>query len=156
MPNPVKLTYHGVTASVRSWSDLLGLDYHTLLARIRRNWSAERAIEAPVLHKGRGRRTHGWTGRKEYRAWKGMIYRCTNPGGNRWHRYGGRGIAACERWRESFESFLQDLGPCPSDGHSLGRLDHDQGYSPENCRWQTPEEQAECWRKSRRRATWAN
>jgi len=145
MPHPIKLTYHGITASVRAWSDLLGLDYYTLLARIRRGWSSEKAIETPVRHNGGGRRTHGATGTKEYVAWKGMIFRCSNPRGNRWRHYGGKGVQVCRRWRESFEAFYQDMGPAPSPRHSLGRLDHENGgYSAANCQWQTPEEQVEC------------
>jgi hypothetical protein len=151
MPEPIKLSYHGVTASVRSWAELLGMNYHALLARLRRGWSAEEAIETPVVQNGGGRRTHGMTGTKEYRAWLGMRFRCSNPRGNRWHRYGGRGIGVCERWRESFEAFYEDMGPAPSPQHSLGRCLHSLGYKPRNCQWQTPQQQSEYWRESRRR-----
>lgn len=146
MPKPLELTYHGITRSVGEWSDFLWIDYHTLHARIRRNWPPEKVIEEPVQHNGGGRRTHGATGTKEYVAWKGMIYRCENPTNNRWHRYGGRGITVCRKWRESFEAFLADVGPAPSPQHSLGRWDHDGNYEPGgNVAWQSPEQQAACW-----------
>jgi hypothetical protein len=154
MPDPITITYHGVTASVRAWSDLLGLNYYTLLTRIRRGWPSEKAIETPVRHKGGGRRTHGMTYSKEYGAWLGMRYRCSSRRGNRWRNYGGKGIKVCKRWG-SFEAFYDDMGPAPSDHHSLGRLDHDGPYAPGNVAWQTPAEQVRCWRESRRRGNTA-
>src|ERR1700684_1930415 len=48
-----------------------------------------------------------------YRSWRAMLQRCLNPNGNRWHRYGGRGIQVCRRWRYSFENFLADVGERP-------------------------------------------
>jgi len=80
-----------------------------------------------------------------------MVFRCTNRNGNRYHRYGGRGISVHQPWRDSFEGFLRDVGRCPSEHHSLGRLDHDRDYEPGNVAWQTLDEQVECWKASRRR-----
>ena len=157
MAAPITISYHGLSGTIRQFSDITGIDYHTLVARIRRGWSAERAIETPLRHKGRGPRTHGATGSKEYVAWKSMIFRCENPKNNRWHRYGGRSISVCKRWRESFQAFFADVGPAPSEQHSLGRWDHDGDYEPGGndpepaVSWQTPQQQAVCWRKSQRR-----
>lgn len=90
-------------------------------------------------------RTHGFAPknsqrRTEYRIWSLMRDRCRNPKNNRWDRYGGRGIAVCERWAD-FTTFFADMGERPSLKHSIDRIDNDGNYEPGNCRWATASQQ---------------
>lgn len=78
---------------------------------------------------------------QEYVAWQAMRSRVgAKPGSRDYEHYAAKGITVCERWLD-FNSFLADMGPKPSPSHSLGRINNDAGYSPENCRWETPTEQ---------------
>lgn len=85
----------------------------------------------------------------EYRTWRNMINRCTNPKTTRYENYGGRGITVCSHWHV-FGSFLEDMGKKPSDKYSLERRDNEKGYEPDNCYWATPAQQARNRRSSHR------
>jgi len=77
-----------------------------------------------------------------YTSWRQMIQRCTNKNHHEYHRYGGRKIVICERWRKSFLNFVQDMGRRP-DGKTIDRYpNRDGNYEHGNCRWATPAQQA--------------
>jgi hypothetical protein len=93
--------------------------------------------------------THGKTKTAEYVAWYGIKDRCYRVSSAAYVNYGARGITVCDRWRDSFENFIADMGEKPSKLHSLDRIDNSRGYSPDNCRWATRSEQNRNTRQNR-------
>ena len=89
-----------------------------------------------------GRTTHGKRRSRVYGIWCDMIKRCYNKNCISYRYYGERGVTVCDRWRESFQNFFSDMGD-PPDGLSIDRINPRLGYSPENCRWATYQQQAE-------------
>lgn len=84
---------------------------------------------------------HGLTKIPEYKVWKSMKYRCSNPNLNNYKDYGGRGIKVCDRWL-SFTNFIEDMGRRPSNKHSIERVNNDGNYEPSNCEWATTDKQS--------------
>lgn len=80
-------------------------------------------------------RTHGLTQTKEYHTWEGMKARCYRKTDDSYFLYGGRGIRIDKKWKNSFESFLFDMGKAPSADYSIERIDNNLGYRKSNCKW---------------------
>lgn len=74
--------------------------------------------------------------RRLYSIYSSMIARCHNPKSISYKYYGGKGIAVCDEWKNSFENFAKwsDLNGY-NDTLSIDRKDNSKGYCPSNCRW---------------------
>ena len=83
---------------------------------------------------------HGMRYSKIYRVWAGIISRTNYKGDTNYHRYGGRGIKVCDRWRK-FESFFRDMGETYKEGLQIERVDNNGNYEPKNCCWVTRSQQ---------------
>jgi hypothetical protein len=89
--------------------------------------------------------THGMTGTKIHRIWRGILTRCTNPNSVHYSDYGGRGITVCDEWRQDFQAFYAYVSGLPdyaAKGYQIDRIDNDGIYEPGNVRWASMKQQA--------------
>jgi hypothetical protein len=105
---------------------------------------------AKIRH-GHARGTHGES--SAYGVWRRMIERCENSNDKMYKNYGGAGIKVCQRWRHSFQAFLDDMGE--PKGKSIGRYCDLANYDPEGCCWMTKQEQTLAQMNKRALLKWA-
>lgn len=92
---------------------------------------------------------HGLSGIPEYQIWKAIKARCYNKNHKNYPDYGGRGITVCDEWFNNFEAFYADMGSRPGSRYSIDRINNEEGYFKENCRWSTQTQQTRNTRRSR-------
>ncbi len=78
------------------------------------------------------RPNHGLSKTSEYVSWNCMMIRCYYSKNK---NYEGRGIIVCDRWKNSFMAFYEDMGKKPDPEYQIHRIDHDGNYEPGNCQW---------------------
>lgn len=84
-----------------------------------------------------------YTNTRIYSIWHSMKCRCYYTKHPNYANYGGRGITVCDEWihdSKAFGDWAMKNGY--SDELTLDRINNDEGYSPNNCRWVTLKQQA--------------
>ena len=85
-----------------------------------------------------------------FNVYNSMKSRCYNKNRDNYERYGGRGIGVCEEWRNSAESFVRwALDNGYEKGLQLDRINNNEDYCPENCRWVTAKENCRNTRRNK-------
>lgn len=97
---------------------------------------------------GKQHKKHGFTRTRLYRIYYKMKERCYKPTNDNFKYYGGLGITICEEWLNDFGAFASwAIANGYADNLTIDRKENTKGYSPENCRWITIQEQQKNRRK---------
>lgn len=73
----------------------------------------QQTVAAVAWTRAGGRKTHGCRHTRAYKAWSSMKERCLHPWHKSYKHYGAQGVTICQRWLDSFEAFLEDMGHPP-------------------------------------------
>lgn len=94
----------------------------------------------PVISTGNSVEKHGLAYEPLYKVWKSIRNRCYCVTSENYFRYGGRGISMCVEWYLSPVPFFEwSFKNGYVEGLELDRIDNNEGYSPNNCRFTTSE-----------------
>ena len=91
--------------------------------------------------------------KKLYAVWQSMKQRCLNKKNKDYKNYGGRGIKICQEWLDNFMNFYNwaiNSGYKENVGLSIDRINVNEGYCPDNCRWTDNKNQARNRRTNRK------
>ena len=83
-----------------------------------------------------------------YKIWTDLKQRCTNPNCKKFNLYGGRGIMYDYNWKnydgfkkDMWDSYREHVSQYGEKQTTLDRIDVNDHYTKENCRWATYSEQ---------------
>lgn len=115
-----------------------GNEVNVIGTKLKNGWSKSCSCLQKETVKERSKtdnKKHGYCKTSIYNTYHAMISRCYNDKNESYQYYGAKGIKVCDRWLESFENFLADMGEKPSENHSIDRINVFGNYEPSNCRW---------------------